>query len=545
MASRSIPLLVVLAAASMALPAARAGEAFVWLQGEEPTRKNIEVNTAEWAGSPLLSGQKWLKVSLSAEEIARKWPKQGGLLEYDFTIHQAGGYEAWDRIGMEFARSPFAWRIDQGAWKTITPEMLTCDLVELGFWCEVAWIKLGDAELAAGKHTLQIRPLPTMKEEKQKQRGPDGKEVEVVVKTPEKILYASDCLCLHRGPFRPNGRFQPGEEWQTDDDRKAAKTLFEIPQAPSYPPGTDAGVMAPEERIETSLAGLWQVCRFDEQEIIDRTGPTKTLPDAAAAYWMSIPVPGNKFEVKPELRFCHRMVYRTRVNVPAALADRSFFLQFPSLSLIASVHVNGQLCGWTKAPFALWECDVTRAVRPGQVNEICVVVKDSYYAFSEKKAGKSCRLFFNEPVTWMGTQNWVNQFFDFPIGSDIGGQSGILLAPSLVVAGGVYTSDVFVQPSVRKKQLGLEVTLVNASTQDRTVQIRNEVVPAAGGKAEKTLPPRQVTLPAGRQQVLKLAEPWENPRLWWPDDPALYQLSTTIALDGRADRRAADDLRFP
>ncbi len=156
--------------------------------------------------------------------------------------------------------------------------MLTCDLVELGFWCEVAWIKLGDAELAAGKHTLQIRPLPTMKEEKQKQRGPDGKEVEVVVKTPEKILYVSDCLCLQRGQFRPNGRFKPGEDWQTAEDRKAAKTVFEIPQTPLYRRGTDAGVMAPGERIKTSLAGLWQVCRYDEQEVI---GSRRTDRDAA------------------------------------------------------------------------------------------------------------------------------------------------------------------------------------------------------------------------------------------------------------------------
>jgi beta-galactosidase len=260
--------------------------------------------------------------------------------------------------------------------------------------------------------------------------------------------------------------------------------------------------------VDTSLAGLWQVCRFDEQEVIDRSGPTKTLPDAAAARWMSVAVPGNKFEVKPELRFCHRFVYRTRIDVPAALAGRSFILQFPSLSLIASVHVNGQFCGWTKAPFAKWECDVTRAVRPGEVNEVCVVIKDSYYAISEKKAGKICRLLFNTPVDWVGGQNWVNQMFDFPIGAgEFGGQSGILLAPSLVVAGGVYASDVFVRPSVQKKQLGLEVTLVNTSTRDRTVQLQNEVVPAAGGKAEKTLPPRQFTISAGREQVIKLAEP--------------------------------------
>ncbi|MGA2617201.1 MAG: glycoside hydrolase family 2 TIM barrel-domain containing protein [Thermoguttaceae bacterium] len=533
MSRRSVPLFVVLVALSLAPPAARGAETFVWLESERPTRANVELKTDAWAGDPRLSGQKWLQVSASAEEIARKWPTQGGLLEYDFKVAQAGGYEAWDRIGLEGARSPFAWRIDQGAWQTITPDRLTCDLVELGFWCEVAWIKLGDVELAAGNHTVQIRPLPAMKEEKQKKRGADGKEVEVVVKTPEKIMYASDCLCLHRGQFRPNGRFQPGEDWQTADDGKAAKVVFDIPQAPLYPPGTDPGVMPPEERIKTSLAGLWQVCRFDEQEVTDRVGPTKTLPDAAAARWMSIPVPGNKFEVKPELRFCHRFVYRTRIDVPAGLAGRSFVLQFPSLSLMASVHVNGQFCGWTKAPFAEWACDVTRAIRPGQVNEVCVVVKDSYYAFNEKKSGKSCRLSFNVPVAWMGTQNWINQFFDFPIGSDFGGKSGILLAPSLVVAGGVYTSDVFVQPSVRKKQLGLELTLVNSSPQARTVQVRSEIVPAAGGKAEKTLAPRQVTLPAGSEAVIKLAETWENPRLWWPDDPALYQLSTTIVLDGR------------
>jgi hypothetical protein len=92
----------------------------------------------------------------------------------------------------------------------------------------------------AGTHTLQIRPQPTMKEEKQKQRGPDGKEVEVVVKKPEKIMYASDCLCLHRGPFRANGRFKPGEDWQSDDDRKAAKAVFEISPRPRAGEGRES-----------------------------------------------------------------------------------------------------------------------------------------------------------------------------------------------------------------------------------------------------------------------------------------------------------------
>jgi hypothetical protein len=36
------------------------------------------------------------------------------VIGYDFAAPSAGSFEIWNRIGMEFARSPFAWRIDQG-----------------------------------------------------------------------------------------------------------------------------------------------------------------------------------------------------------------------------------------------------------------------------------------------------------------------------------------------------------------------------------------------------------------------------------------------
>lgn len=499
----------------LALSLASAAKAadHLWLEGEMPSSKNYPCGPAGVERPQFLSGGAWLSVSLDRAKIEKECPAEGIVIGYDFETPSAGNYEIWNRIGMEFARSPFAWRIDQGPWQTIQPQDLTCDLMDVGFWNEVAWIQMGRQELSAGRHRLQIRPEPTFREEQ-------GKKI------PEKILYCSDALCLTKNRFRPHGKFQPDAPWQTADDKAAAAQVF------AFDPATVA--TAPGERLELALGGLWEVCRFDEQEVVDRAGPTQSLPDPAAAYWMSIPVPGNKFEVKPELRFCHRLVYRTRIDVPAALAGRSFFLRLPSLSLIASLHVNGQFCGWTKAPFACWECDVTKAIRSGQVNEVCLVVKDSYYAISEKKAGKSCRLSFNLPVAWMGAQNWVNQHFDFPIGQGYyGSQSGILATPSLVAAGSVYAADVFVQPSVRRQQLGLELTLVNSTGQDRTVQIRNQAL-AADGKVEKTFPAREVKLPSGREQVVRLAEPWERPTLWWPDAPALYQLVTTIEIDGRA-----------
>ena len=54
--------------------------------------------------------------------------------------------------------------------------------MEIAFFCEVAWIHMGDAQLAAGEHTLEIR-IPKTKDK-------DGK--------PQRILYASDAICLQR-----------------------------------------------------------------------------------------------------------------------------------------------------------------------------------------------------------------------------------------------------------------------------------------------------------------------------------------------------------
>jgi len=337
-------------------------EEWVWLESEAPTSKNMEIQTiSSAANKEFLSGETWLRISVPSERIEKDLPKEGLVLGYEFLARSEGVYEIWDRIGFEKIRSPFEWRVDQGEWATIKPEDPTLDLMELDTWCQVAWIKLGESKLSAGKHVFEIRLTPSYKEDK-------GQKV------LSDILYASDALCIHKGPFYPNGRFKPNEDWQTADDKSASAQVFEVATAPASP-----------ERIETQLSGLWQVCRYDEQDVVDRSGPTTILPNPAAANWMSIPVPSNKFEAQKELRLCHRFVYRTRVKVPAELAGRSFVMKFPSVSMIASLFVNGKYCGFTRAPYALWECDATSAIKPGEINEICLAVKDTYYAISEKK----------------------------------------------------------------------------------------------------------------------------------------------------------------
>jgi beta-galactosidase len=88
-------------------------------------------------------------------------------------------------------------------------------------------------------------------------------------------------------------------------------------------------------------------------------------------------------------------------------------------------------------------------------------------------------------------------------------------------------------PSVKKKELGLEVTVLNPTAADKKVEVSCEVLPAAGGKAEKVFAAKEVTIPAGKEEVLKLAEPWAKQRLWWPDEPNLYDVVTAVKLDGK------------
>jgi beta-galactosidase len=497
-------LLVVALLLGAAPPRKAAGPA--WLEGESPMRATVKFRSAGWGPQGYLSGGKWLFANVEAGEVEKTVPAEGAVLEYDFAVAQAGDHEVWARVGYEFVRSPFRWRIDKGTDATVEPTALTTDLMALGDWAEVAWLKLGTAALETGTHTFTLTLPRTYK---------PGK------KTPERILFGLDCVFISKQQFRPNGPHHPGADWRSAEDRKAAETVYKLP------------AVRGEDRATLPLAGLWQVARFDEDDMARRTEPDKELPAGWEALpWKSIQVPGNRDEVRPDLTYCHRLLYRCRIHVPEG-KPRACFLRFPSTSLIASVLVNGTYCGHSKAPCARWECDVTRAIKPGAVNEVIVAIKDVYYALAQTGDGKSARYAFNVPPSMFHNAGGLGltRYADFPVLYNAR-RSGILEAPSLVMApGGAYVADVFARPSVKKKELALEVTLHNAGTSEAKVTLDNEVVPLSGGAAEKTFAPAEVIVPAGGEKVVTLTEAWEKPSLWWPDDPKQYHVVTRLSTD--------------
>ena len=471
---------------------------YVWLEGESG-QTDIPVNNAGWGNAEFLSQGKWMQVLVEADKVATVVPANGAIIRYPFSLDAAGSREVWGRIGYEFARSPFEWRVDNGDWRSVSPQDLTTDLMPLDFWCEVAWLKFGDVNLAAGAHALEIRlPRPTKA---------DGK--------PDRLLFACDALCIAAKPFRTNGRFKPDESGRDNEDEAATKHVFQLRES------------AGAARASVALKGVWEIARDDEQSPGEVAEPIKALPRDPV--FRAIAVPGDKGELRKDLEFAHRVWYRTRVSVPASFAGRSFQIEFPLNNLNTTVYVNGRLCGFEKNPFCRFAIDVTAAVRPGQDNEILVGIRDAWYGRSADPANPmKLRKTFHFPRKLLSDGF---QDLDYPVWNCP--QSGLLATPVFHAAGPVYAADVFVKPSVARKTLESDITLRNTAAATRSLAILLEAVDPATGEIAAKSGPIAVALQPGESKTVPAAIAWAAPKLWWPDSPTLYTLRTTVLENGR------------
>ena len=218
--------------------------------------------------------------------------------------------------------------------------------------------------------------------------------------------------------------------------------------------------------------------------------------------------------------------------------------------MIASVHRQRPVLRLdARRLFALWECDVTTAVKPGQVNEVCVVIKDAYYAISEKKAGKSCRMHVQHARRVHGTKNWIRPVLRLsrsasgfatqrghPGRAEPGGRAGRSTPP---------TSSSM--PSVKKKELGLEVTRLQP---DRTPTqkvadraTRSSLAAAGRRRPEKVFAGRRKSTVAARARRRSSSWPsrGRTRSSGGPTSRSLYQRRHDDQARRQGRRRAPDD----
>ncbi len=483
-------------------------DGFVWLEAEQPTDANFEFMVASSARPKLLSDGRYLLRILHRHQRAKEMPEGGWHLKYRFDAPHTDRYHFWSRLSFEFIRAPFQWRIDEGPWRDASAEIQTDNLMELSTWNEIAWANYGAVQLNKGSHVLELRF---------EKAGTDGR-----------LLIGLDSLVLAREPFHPNlMHYAPVERI----DQEAAKQVFAF-DLPSLS----------KRRPTLALTGLWQVARHDDPDMDEQPyEPVRTLPDETIKplRWLGISVPGNAWQIRKELTFGHRLLYRTRVDIPDAFERRGFHLHFSGTNWITSVFVNGQLVDTHQSVLVPWDLDITHAITPGKRNQITIAIKSPWYAIdTQTNQSKTPSLDHtrNTPAheSFAKHRNYVAPVFPSTKGEGNGMATGLVNPVTLIVTGRVYTQDAFIQTRLTDHTLTADLTLRNTTHQLRKISLLCQVIDAQTGEIALTLPAKNLTLQANATTPVQLQTTWPNPKLWWPqENAAMYRLRCELTEEVR------------
>jgi len=198
-------------------------------------------------------------------------------------------------------------------------------------------------------------------------------------------------------------------------------------------------VMAPRETL--NLEGTWQLTGGEADFV---------PPQGDDLQWLDVNVPCGirNAEFAGKLGWPVALWLRREVEVPASWQGKVIRLHFELTRGRTEIYLNGTHVGSHWDGFSSYEIDVTRAVRPGETNQLMVAVGDML-SIAVKQDG---RLSSDYPLglTWAYTR-FV----------------GIRLPCWLEATDAVYITQVFCKPAVNPDELELALTVHNAGREYR------------------------------------------------------------------------------
>ena len=202
--------------------------------------------------------------------------------------------------------------------------------------------------------------------------------------------------------------------------------------------------------------------------------------------------------------------YRKQLNIPAADAGRSIFLDVDGAMSYATVWLNGQLVGGWPYGYASWQVDLTPSVKPGDKNELVIRLDNPPDSSRWYPGGGIYRNIWLEKTGPVHVAHW-----------------------------GTYITTPAVSSS--SATVNLKVTINNDSNEKANVTAATEIFPldAAGRKirpAVAGIAPINLQLAAKTNASAEGTGTVANPKLWGPppqQKPNRYIAVTTVSQDGK------------
>ncbi|MDQ0886323.1 beta-galactosidase [Paenibacillus sp. V4I9] len=265
----------------------------------------------------------------------------------------------------------------------------------------------------------------------------------------------------------------------------------------------------------------WKFIRGDWEGFSDH-GPEQVDYDDAA--WSHIGLP-HSFSIPYFMEnewYVGYGWYRKHVEMDSDWDNNKIVhLEFEGVFQIAEVYVNGSLAGMHEGGYTGFSIHITEFLRPGD-NVIAVRVNNEWNGQIAPRSGehtfsggiyRDVSLTVTEPlhVAWNGT------FVSTPL---------------------LASGDDDVQMKVR-----MQTEVINHSGTDKLATVRTIVTDHQGQVLTEMESTHNVRA-GGVQQFDSVSEPILNPRLWCPEDPYLYRISTEVVADGAVTDVYEDKMGF-
>jgi beta-galactosidase len=201
--------------------------------------------------------------------------------------------------------------------------------------------------------------------------------------------------------------------------------------------------------------------------------------------------------------------YRKKLDIPAADAGKSIFLDVDGAMSYAMVWLNGKLVGGWPYGYASWRVNLTPYIVPGE-NQLAIRLDNPPDSSRWYPGGGIYR------NVWLTKTNTVHL-----------GHWGTFIT----------TQDV----SKTSAKINLEVTIDNESKTDAVVEVVTDIF-ALGSDGSKTgdavaaLEPLKTKVAAGQSTKVEGSVTLKNPRLWGPpptQQPNRYAAVTTVSQNGK------------
>ena len=200
--------------------------------------------------------------------------------------------------------------------------------------------------------------------------------------------------------------------------------------------------------------------------------------------------------------------------VPENMRDQMITLRFEAVNCLAKVFVNGQYAGRHIGGFTPFEMDITDLASPGSQNIVNVFVQDG------------------SAVMTRGGQ------YKAPVG-ELANHPGIWQAVLLRSYPKVHIQDVVIKTSVRRQTIRVEASIKNHLNCVVNGSLRADIAEGM------TLGEKGFRIQPRAQSTVVFEKKWDNPVLWSPENPYLYQLSLDLSAAGPNQPEMSDRMSQP